>query len=96
MQGERQPSTLRIIRVKSPHKPKDSGVRDVPGTIALAIGNGENGLLTSAEILEELDLQAGLVILSACDTGLCDITGDGVMSSCLSGRDRMHYCLADD
>ena len=60
-------------------QPEDSGVRDLPGAIALAPGNGEDGLLTSAEILEELDLNAELVVLSACDTGLGDITGDGVI-----------------
>ncbi len=59
--------------------PQDSGVRDIPGAIALAPGGGEDGLLTSAEILAELDLNAELVVLSACDTGLGTITGDGVI-----------------
>ena len=59
--------------------PEESGVRDVPGAIALTPGGGEDGLLTSAEILEELDLNAELVVLSACDTGLGEITGDGVI-----------------
>jgi CHAT domain-containing protein/lipopolysaccharide biosynthesis regulator YciM len=59
--------------------PEESGVRDVPGAIALAPGNGEDGLLTSAEIINELTLQADLVVLSACDTGLGAITGDGVI-----------------
>ncbi|NET34850.1 MAG: CHAT domain-containing protein [Cyanothece sp. SIO1E1] len=58
--------------------PQDSGVRDIPGAIALAPGDGEDGLLTSAEI-RELQLKANLVVLSACDTGLGNITGDGVI-----------------
>ena len=58
--------------------PEDSGVRDVPGAIALAPSQNEDGLLTSAEILE-LTLQADLVVLSACDTGLGTITGDGII-----------------
>ena len=59
--------------------PKDSGVRDIPGAIALTPGQGEDGLLTSSEIFDELELKADLVVLSACDTGLGDITGDGVI-----------------
>jgi CHAT domain-containing protein/predicted negative regulator of RcsB-dependent stress response len=59
--------------------PQDSGVRDIPGAIALAPSPGQDGLLTSAEILSELDLKAELVVLSACDTGRGDITGDGVI-----------------
>ena len=58
--------------------PESSGVLDLPGAVALAPGNGEDGLLTSAEILE-MDLQANLAILSACDTGRGRITGDGVV-----------------
>jgi len=38
------------------------------GAIALAPGNGEDGLLTSAEIIE-MNLNAELVVLSACGTG---------------------------
>lgn len=55
-----------------------SGVRDLPGAIALSPDNGNDGLLTAAEILQ-LELQADLVVLSACDTGLGRIVGDGVV-----------------
>jgi CHAT domain-containing protein len=46
---------------------------DIPGAIALT-----NGLLTSNEIFG-LKLQASLVVLSACDTGGGDLSGDGVI-----------------
>ncbi|MGB6014741.1 MAG: CHAT domain-containing tetratricopeptide repeat protein [Nodosilinea sp.] len=58
--------------------PRAYGTLDVPGAVALAPGNSEDGLLTSAEILE-MDLQAELAVLSACDTGRGKITGDGVV-----------------
>ncbi|MBE9137733.1 CHAT domain-containing protein [Nodosilinea sp. LEGE 07088] len=58
--------------------PETSGVLDLPGAVALAPGDGEDGLLTAAEILE-MDLQADLAVLSACDTGRGRITGDGVV-----------------
>lgn len=50
----------------------------LPGAIALAPSNNDNGLLTSGEILE-LKLKAELVVLSACNTGRGEITGDGVI-----------------
>ncbi|MFQ4137866.1 CHAT domain-containing protein [Nodosilinea sp. PGN35] len=59
--------------------PQSSSGQDVPGAIALAPGNGEDGLLTAAEILEDIQLSAEIVVLSACDTGRGDITGDGVI-----------------
>ncbi|WP_313887425.1 CHAT domain-containing tetratricopeptide repeat protein [Nodosilinea sp. LEGE 07088] len=58
--------------------PQSSGVLDLPGAVALAPGDGEDGLLTAAEILE-MDLHADLAVLSACDTGRGRITGDGVV-----------------
>ncbi|PZO57844.1 MAG: hypothetical protein DCF15_06185 [Phormidesmis priestleyi] len=58
--------------------PQETGTRDLPGAIALAPGGNEDGLLTSAEILQ-MDLKADLVVLSACDTGRGRITGDGVI-----------------
>ena len=58
--------------------PKSSGVQDVPGAIALAASAQDDGLLTSSEILN-LKLNGSLVVLSACDTGRGDITGDGVI-----------------
>ncbi len=50
----------------------------VPGAIALAPSSNDNGLLTAGEILD-LNLNAELVVLSACDTGRGTITGDGVI-----------------
>lgn len=65
--------------------PQRSGVRDFPGAIALAPDPnfqpelGEiNGLLTAGEIFD-LNLNADLVVLSACDTGRGELTGDGVI-----------------
>jgi CHAT domain-containing protein len=50
----------------------------VPGAIALAPSANDNGFLTSGEILN-LKLNAELVVLSACNTGRGEITGDGVI-----------------
>jgi CHAT domain-containing protein len=54
------------------------GKLGIPGEIALAPADGDNGLLTAGEILK-LRLQAELVVLSACNTGRGEITGDGVV-----------------
>jgi CHAT domain-containing protein/Tfp pilus assembly protein PilF len=54
----------------------------VPGAIALAPSgkpdDAIDGLLTAGEIFD-MKLQADLVVLSACDTGRGNITGDGVI-----------------
>ncbi len=46
--------------------------------IALAPSGSDNGFLTAAEILD-LNLNAELVVLSACETGKGRITGDGII-----------------
>ena len=58
--------------------PTDSGARDNPGALALTPDSEHDGLLTSAEI-SDFKLNAELVVLSACDTGRGNITGDGVI-----------------
>ncbi len=53
--------------------------QDIPGALALAPEEGkEDGLLTSGEIFD-LELNASLVVLSACDTGRGEITSDGIL-----------------
>ncbi len=47
-------------------------------SIALVPTGDDDGFLTAAEILD-LELKAGLAVLSACDTGRGQITGDGVI-----------------
>jgi tetratricopeptide (TPR) repeat protein len=49
-----------------------------PGALALAPDRDDDGLLTSTDV-SLLSLRARLVVLSACDTGLGSISGDGVI-----------------
>lgn len=50
----------------------------VPGALVLAASGSDDGLLTTSEIMD-LRLRASLVVLSACNTGLGNISGDGVI-----------------
>ncbi|MBD2354767.1 tetratricopeptide repeat protein [Tolypothrix sp. FACHB-123] len=50
----------------------------VPGAIALTSSKQDDGFLTASEILD-MKLSAELVVLSACNTGGGNITGDGVI-----------------
>ena len=51
---------------------------DVPGAIALTPTETDDGFLTASEIFN-MNINAALVVLSACDTGQGNITGDGVI-----------------
>lgn len=76
-----QMNKARIIHLATHGLLDDFKGLGVPGAIALApdnTGQINDGLLTADEILN-LNLNAVLVILSACDTGEGRITGDGVV-----------------
>ncbi|MEB3828089.1 CHAT domain-containing tetratricopeptide repeat protein [Phormidium sp. CCY1219] len=56
----------------------DYSTSGIPGAIVLAPGDAADGLLTAEEIMA-LNLNASLVVLSACNTGGGNITGDGIV-----------------
>jgi len=47
--------------------------------VALSPTEQENGLLTAREVIQSAALPADLVVLSACQTGLGQITGEGML-----------------
>jgi CHAT domain-containing protein len=51
---------------------------DAPGAVALAPSGQDKGFLTASEIFD-LNLNANLVVLSACDTARGEVTSDGVV-----------------
>lgn len=79
-----QMARARIIHLATHGMLNDIYKSGIPGAIALAPSGTDNGFLTSSEILD-IELNAELVVLSACDTGIGTITADGVigLSRCL-------------
>lgn len=75
---EQQMPTARIVHLATHGFFDGGGELGVPGEIALTPSGGDNGWLTAGEILQ-MKLNAELVVLSACNTGRGEITGDGVV-----------------
>lgn len=67
----------RLIHLAT-HGLLDDFNQGIPGAIAFTPASPHDGFLTAGEILD-FNLNAELVVLSACDTGQGDITGDGVI-----------------
>ncbi len=74
----------RIIHLAT-HGLLDDFGTGIPGAIALTPTQSDNGFLTTQEIFN-LNLEAELVVLSACNTGRGKITGDGIVGISRSFR----------
>jgi CHAT domain-containing protein len=69
---------MRVVHLATHGLLDDIKELGVPGAIALAPSENDDGFLTAGEILK-LKLNAELVVLSGCHTGQGKITGDGVL-----------------
>jgi CHAT domain-containing protein len=84
--GEQATKTVILKKMQSAkimhfatHGLLDTVQGDIPGAIALAPSGNDSGLLSAGEIFDLKLNNADLVVLSACDTGRGEITGDGVV-----------------
>jgi len=68
----------RVIHLATHGIAEDVRGQGLPGALVLAASGTDDGLLSSSEIMG-LRLHAGLVVLSACNTGLGNLSGDGVI-----------------
>ncbi|NEQ38202.1 MAG: CHAT domain-containing protein [Okeania sp. SIO3I5] len=75
---KKQIENARVIHVATHGLLTDITGLGSPGALAFTPDQNNDGFLTYYEILE-LNLNAELVVLSACDTGRGKITGDGVI-----------------
>jgi CHAT domain-containing protein/tetratricopeptide (TPR) repeat protein len=91
---KRESANKRIIHLATHGMADDAN--PMGSFVALAPTAGEDGLLTAADVAK-LRLTADLVVLSACQTGLGHVTGDGVIglsrSFILAGADSVVVSL---